>query len=190
MWTWILNFTPFPWPTVATDSMTNTLDRLLFVTRFNQRWTAVGYKIVTNGTANGVGPLYQYRASGPPTTGGSVANAPLLNDFLANTNQPPLNRVIDGVVNFRVRAYDTNGIPMEQAMLARTDPIPGFYTFPGIYVSSVSRNVFNPPDVEYTYTFSSNAVPAYVEVELSVLESKTLEHFLGMSATPPLPATT
>jgi len=33
---------------------------------------------------------------------------------------------------------------------------------------------------EVNYAFTSNAVPAYVEVELGILEDRTLQHYLGI----------
>ena len=74
-------------------------------------------------------------------------------------------RVIDGVVHFHVRAYDHNGILITNNI--NTNILSGVF---------VSTNVFNS-GVEYAYTFTNKALPAYLELELGVLEPHVLERY-------------
>ncbi len=155
------------WPTPAGDLITNSLDRLLFVTRYNQGWSAVGYRIDPVGASQGLGTLYQYRATGPVTNPGALSG-PLLADFFSNTNQPPLNRVIDNVVSFRIRAYDPNGLLITNNRPDR----------PNILLST--NAVMSVATGDYQYAFASNAIPAYVELELGILETRTAERYRSM----------
>ena len=185
------------WPLVQNgDVMITTLQRLFFVTRYNQQWTAIGYKVdpIAVGQGLGVGTLYRYSA-------GSITNVtpsnpgPLLDDFFDNlafagagypANVAPFNRIIDGVVNFRVRAFTAKG--------ANTFP-PGILITGPIYFDGLT-NIFaaqanvspSPVAGEYRYAFYGNADPGYVEVELSVLEPRTLEQFRALTNTPALAA--
>ena len=146
--------------TVYGDRLTNTFQRLFFTTQYNQTSYAVGYWLNTSGQPPGVGTLYQYRAVGP--AGGAGSGQPLLNDFYnfpADTNA--FSPVIDGVVSFRVRAYDPNGN----------------------LITNGAPNIVAAPMVtsgDYSYAFSGNVVPAYVEIELTVLENKTLDRYRSM----------
>ena len=147
--------------TLNGDPITNTFQRLFFTTQYNQTWHAVGYWVNTSGQPAGVGTLYQYRASGPVSAGSGL---PLTNDFsnfAADTNA--FSPVIDGVVNFRVRAYDPNG---------------------NLITSSASNLIAAPliATGDYSYAFSGSVVPAYVEIELTVLENKTLDRYRSMGS--------
>ena len=100
------------------------------------------------------------------------------------TSAAPFNRIIDGVVDFRVRAYTGTGT---------NNFIPG----PGVLITNVFTNAsflttniyaapyFAPSQAagEYQYEFFGNAVPGYVEVELGVLEPRTLERFRALTNT-------
>ena len=43
---------------------TNTLQELYFISRYNQQWNIIGYKVDLNGEGNGVGTLYRYSSNG------------------------------------------------------------------------------------------------------------------------------
>jgi prepilin-type N-terminal cleavage/methylation domain-containing protein len=150
------------------DFITNVMQRVLFVTQLNQTWSAVGYRVDPNMAVSGVGTLYEYRATGP-VGGPTSADPSIIDDFLTDTNvlnaTNALNPVIDGVVDFRLRTYNPYGIE----------------------ITSSSPNVMVFPDgtlpTALGYAFGSNAVPAYVEIELTVLETPTLRTFesLGLN---------
>ncbi|MCX6895096.1 MAG: hypothetical protein NTZ16_06280 [Verrucomicrobia bacterium] len=126
----------------------NTLGEFFFLTRSNLTWTGIGYFM--DPVTNGVGTLYRYQtnASGSQTPGlPSIAGKYALS-----------HRVADGIVHLRLQAYNTNGVLLDP-------PIPGAWTN-----VSASWNLG-----EIAYTFTSNAVPAYVELELGVLEYPALK---------------
>jgi type II secretory pathway pseudopilin PulG len=154
----------------GTVPRTNVLQDLFFLTRQNQTWTGVGYFVRTNITfppGQGFGPvgtLYRYQTN---HTLGQFQLAPgaLANGFLIamnGTDTIPVSRIVDGVVHFRVRAFDRFG---NWIRFSNTN-------FPTIGAAS---SLLLPE--EPIYGFSSNAAPAYVEVELGILEPGTLERY-------------
>jgi hypothetical protein len=109
-----------------------------------------------------VGTLYRFYTNVPV--------ARLSNAFGDFTYAPltTLSRVADGIVHFRVRAYDTNGVWITPNASwtdrARTNK--------NIIVSAL------PPGYpELDYTFRSNALPVIVELEIGILEPQTAERF-------------
>src|SRR5438046_2537782 len=111
----------------------NLLDQVFFVSHLNKTWTGTGYRVLSlnsNGipvalAERGVGTLCRYAVSvndsdfpnlpvrpgapGPINVFWQVMNRPLDPPLSNLTNYQP---VVDGVVHFRVRAFDTNGFPM------------------------------------------------------------------------------
>lgn len=140
-------------PSVA---RTNLLSALFFLTRENQRWTGIGY-LVSDTNNVGMGTLYRYETNAP-----FGQNPAWL--FAGFTNAPlnQMSKLVDGVVQFKVRAYDTNGVWLSG--IARTNIIAEWpYTSTLYGVGEMER-----------YFFSSNAIPAAVEVELGILEDAAL----------------
>ena len=157
------------------EQRTNYLQQLYFITRYNQQWNIIGYRVDSSGEANGIGTLYRYSLNNIPVNGTipppSIINAnsnlmSVTNDF--TTSGVPTNnftRVIDGVVDFRVRALDANG----NLIAGQTNAF-------GI---TAYTNTLNGEF--YFYRFMSNAVPAYVEVEVGILETRTLQRYNSMT---------
>jgi hypothetical protein len=144
-----------------TDKKTNVLEEFVFLAAYNQQWTGIGFRVGTPDL--GVGTLY---TTNLPLT---QLKMPLSDAVRVITNTPLINlhRILDGVVHFRVLAYSTNGV----------------------IVSGSRKNVNAQYDVinqAYNYQFYSNAIPAFVEVELGVLESRTLERFRALGGNPTL----
>lgn len=135
---------------------TNLLSALFFLTRQNQRWTGIGYLVADTNQA-GMGTLYRYELTAPYGTDPAWL-------FVNFTNAPlqDMNRMVEGVVGFTVRAYDPNGVWLTG--LNRTNLIAEWPVTPGL---------FGVGEMEY-YLFRSNAIPASVEVELGVLEDATV----------------
>ncbi len=80
-----------------------------------------------------------------------------------NSTLPPgVSQILPGVMSFKVRAFDTNGfwITTNHANFVATNTAFG--------------------EVKW-YGFYSNAVPAAVEVELGVLEDRTLQRVQSIS---------
>lgn len=136
---------------------TNVLMDLFFLTLENQRWTAIGYRVANPEAGGGV--LYRYVATNllPEEL------RPQLVRFIT-TPVTHLNRVADGVIHFRVRAFDTNGLWI------RAD-LPGNINR---HKSDIRLSSVVPGEVGL-YAFKSNAIPAAVEVELGVVERRTWE---------------
>lgn len=137
---------------------------LFFLTRENQRWTAMGYTIrdpqnVTVRPLGGVGTLYRYTVDNlSPGDLGSQA------DLFLRSNEANFNRIADGVVHFRVRAFDPDGLWI-------TEELTNNFNF---HKSDVRWSTLVPGEIGLC-VLKSNAVPAAVEIELGFLESRVLE---------------
>jgi Tfp pilus assembly protein PilW len=168
------------------------VQNLSFLTRAGDDWTGIAYRVgnsnaptVTNAAA-GVGTLYRLTATTAPTvptdlTGyynfpTNVANLAhfITNVAMANFVNPltPANRfysntefhrVLDGVVNFTVNAYDANGRLLTNSM------VPSVANFQGY----VCTNQFDLASGVITNV----SLPAFIEVELAVLEPAVLAKY-------------
>jgi prepilin-type N-terminal cleavage/methylation domain-containing protein len=167
------------------DVWTNIIEELYFLTPSpvsNNQWNAVGYRLMPTDEANGVGSLYRFYLQGltitnsptTPAANGYVMNlATTLNGVggsptffnTAFNSVPPNNfsRIIDGVTYFRVLAYKTNGVLITNGT---------FNLF-----KTIQARGGRYPGLDYSYYFSSNAVPAYVEIELGILETQAYEKY-------------
>ena len=160
---------------------TNILDDVFFFTRDNRNWQGVGYR-VDNSVNRSVtlGTLYRYEVN--------VHNTNLFQVMAADQQSPGFkfrdqlfttraSRIIDGVVHLRVLAYDANGNLIIPAM-------PYVNPFGAISVTNIAQNGRTPwsPDLDLEYHFRSNAVPAYLELELGILEAKTVERCRNIPA--------
>ncbi len=148
----------------AAPSRTNALGEVFFLTQKNLSWTGNGFIVAP--VANGVGTLYSYQTAATNNPAG------LANDFIslaqnvvsqglpaANT-AGLLHRVADGIIHLRVLAYSMNGYLISQSTN-------------GIVVTA-------DPTVAGGYSFTANALPAYVDLEIGVLEHATWEKFLAL----------
>jgi len=140
---------------------TNLKEDVFFITKENQKWSGIGYRIFDPATGlwpqGGVGTLYRYESNANYGQHPWELYAGYANSRYTNGN---VTRLLDGVVHFKVRAYDTNGVWINQP---------------------VGANITNYYDVGFLRdepsfsTFYSNAVPASVEIELGILEERALE---------------
>ena len=137
---------------------TNLLEDFFFLTQENQRWSGIGYKVLDPATGQwpqgGIGTLYRYETNGyfrQPTWQLCYGYA-----AARSTN---LTRLLDGVVHLTIHAFDTNGVWINQSL------------GPNIAVTWPST----VPDEPYNSGFFSNAVPASVEIELGILEERSIE---------------
>jgi type II secretory pathway pseudopilin PulG len=163
-------------PLAGGGTRTNVMQDLFFVTRENQTWRAIGYFVRTNMTPSGsfdsVGTLYRFETNFPvasmTATAGIYQPAGFTAVRLGGGNPNSLSKLLDGVVHFRVRTYDTNGWAVTNVT---TSP-------PYLY----NANIFAAPpavgmeDASFC-AFYSNAVPAFVELELGILEPQTYERY-------------
>lgn len=150
---------------------TNVLSDVFFLSRMNQTWNGIGYFVRTNsdyGVAakmDLVGTLYRFETNVPISQFQGNGRVPYLT-FINATNRFNISKVLDGVVEFRVHCYDTNGYLLTGTNIINNNAF--------LNIS----NSFNiaPGEVE-SYAFSNNIVPAYVEIQLGVLEPAVLKKY-------------
>jgi type II secretory pathway component PulJ len=135
--------------------VSNRFYEAFWLTRGNDEWSGVGYFV--DGAATSVGTLYRFSVSGREH---SVSNyfPAFLGAAVPGSLSPTVHRVSDGIVNFRIQAVypqSTGG----------TNPI----------VTFVPTTAFD---------FGTNDLPAYVDVELGVLEPNTLKQVQSIMADP------
>jgi hypothetical protein len=160
---------------------TNLFYDFFFLTHENQTWTGIGYMVDT--PTNGVATLYRWQMSTNTFNDGFallncssnfdntawalyLGNTSFLAPLATNAN-PSLKRVASGVVNLRVKCYGPNG-----ALLMPTLNYPQY--------SFIYTNLALPQEIRATEAdsfFTSNAVPAFVEIEIGFLEDRTLAHY-------------
>jgi hypothetical protein len=163
------NSVPLTLP-VSPGLRTNVLNEFYFLTRNNQKWIGIGYRIYPANT--GIGTLYRYTQS----TNLSVNPEILFRNF-RNTSYSNLSQVLDGIIQFRIRAYETNGAWLTE--LNRLQQSPSFQNNTFILHSDFAwgENAY--------YALSNKVVPAYVEMELGILEPGTLNRYKSI----PIPTT-
>jgi len=90
--------------------------------------------------------------------------------------------IASGVIHFRVLAYDTFGMPLSW-------PTNRFDTN-SVWLLPDANDRLSPAVARETRaTFVSNALPAYLDIELGVLEPTTLAQFQSFPAGSPMAAT-
>jgi prepilin-type N-terminal cleavage/methylation domain-containing protein len=179
-YTEIPNYSPLQQTLPASaNPRVNILQDLFFTTRQNQTWTGIGYFVRPNGAHNSgmgqVGALYHFQLDK------SIAQFGQDPQFLFNVYQNSttnvtfypsgtpvatniVGKILDGVVEFRVRVYDTNGIWMTNG-------------WPSSFNTATIRDSAVAPGEVGLCTLSSNMVPGYVEVELAILEPQVLRKY-------------
>lgn len=164
---------------------TNVVQTIFFVSKANQDWIGTGYQVRPDYANAGIGTLYRY------STNVSKARAINLFNMFASALPPVgvpatnLSRVADGVIDFRVRAFDTNGV---EITTTNTAPFTHL-AFPAMVNGSQrlvtitnSYGSWDSTNGQYNYYFVSNAVPASVELEIAFLESHLLDRYRSISA--------
>jgi hypothetical protein len=147
----------------------NVLENFFILSRQNTTWTGVGY-VVDTASTNYLNPLYRFSMS----TNVMAANPTVLyNNFLfaiAYLPIPPnaanLSHLIDGVVDLRVRAFGTNGVWITTNVVVNN----GLFT--NVWVGPTNPFTGGEPSAVYMY---SNTLPESVEIQLGVLEDRTLQ---------------
>jgi hypothetical protein len=172
---------------------TNFMQRFFFLTKLNQDWIGTGYLVLPEDGTGFIGALYRFSGTNYPRFGVvnlsgrfySAVQAALQNlgKGLPVTN---MNRIADGIVHLRVRPFAPNGFPIVGDVgyinaIYRTNPITPFYG-PIRQVAAIANNAY--PDHMAGCYFLSNAVPAYVEIELGILEPQIFQRYRSI----PVPA--
>jgi type II secretory pathway pseudopilin PulG len=170
---------PYPQtPTAPIEYRVNYLQELYFITQENRTWRGVGYRVDAsdvNLISSGIGTLYRFEMNSAQPSNG------MLDAFRTNAVTNLLfSPIIDGVVHFVARTYDTNGLLLTTKLLSPTNA-------GGVYGFMQPNGNLIPPHTNiavaaglipdgWSCTFLNNAVPAYVDLEIGVLESRTAEH--------------
>ena len=140
---------------------TNLLEYFFILGRVNTKWTGTGY-FVDASSANPLYPLYRFYAETNIDADPVVLYWNFVNtiNFEQWTN---LSHVMDGVTHLVVRAYDNQGYWITNG-----------YSY---WQTNRPENVWlSPPEWgEVGYMFYSNAVPASVELQMGVLEDRTMQ---------------
>ena len=179
-----------------TPLKTNLLQEVFFLTALNNDWNGTGYRVME--PVGGVGTLYRYTIS---TNALYVGNDNLLNRFDTTGIDPVtkrvstnLHRVADGVIHLRFAAYDHAGrmlnvgadrrpnalVPpaFRDRLIPQLNPSEGPNRFPGADIQVRRTGSVRDPRYQQTeFFFQSNALPAYVEVELGILEPEAFRQF-------------
>jgi prepilin-type N-terminal cleavage/methylation domain-containing protein len=178
----VTNYTSPPSPLYqslvgSNQQRTNVLEKFFVLSRGNVNgspsWIGTGYEVSPNLPDGTLYPLYRFYMTTNTTTGNPAA---LYNAFAAALyNASPSflltnsswSHLVDGVVELRLRAYDTNGVWIEWQN--------GLFTNKNTYPSFLQSG-------ETGFYMFSNMVPASVEVEMGVIEDRTLQRAESFSA--------
>ena len=194
----------FPEPSELDQSdgtiRTNALQDLTFLKRMGDEWSGVAYRF--DSSASGVGTLYRLTGSlhrdtltnyytFPRNVGqlGAYLMAVDLNNYpneLTTYNGQPISPqeryydhapdfslVLDGVVNFTVRAFD----PAGQVLYGSR-----FFVPPHNLVDFICTNALDSSGI-----ITNQFLPAYIEIELAVLEPANLARFKARAELDPTP---
>lgn len=160
-------------PASSNLSRTELLQNLFFTSRYNQTWSGIGYYVRTNpsfyGYVGQVGTLYRFETNVPISQMGGDNSLLPYNTYLNATNPLQISKILDGVVEFRVRCYDMNGMMLTNA--SRSIVSNSYWTI----TNATSISLPYPQDEVAFYGFSNNLVPAYVEIQVGVLEPAILK---------------
>lgn len=191
----------------ATDPMlrTNIIQEFFFLSRQTNYWYGTGYRVI--GADDGVGTLYRYAMSNrlsrltDTNLMGAFVHQPAI-DPATRQISTNLHRVADGIIHLRLTAYDPDGRRMQVGWtnlhpsyrilsLDNRGAKIGLYSTAG---NATDANVIlradpfdpsRPPYLPQTqFSFISNALPGYIEVELGVLEPTALQRYKSLRESP------
>jgi prepilin-type N-terminal cleavage/methylation domain-containing protein len=190
----VVNFTLQSLPGSAAFR-TNIMDDVFFLVRENQTWKGIGYFVRTNRADDpdlpgGVGPagtLYRFEtndtvAQFQANPGGLFSGFNFARRWPFNAATNGVSKVVEGVVHFRIRPFDTSGWMIPNNPSYSTNWPYSLTNLPAL----VSSNLFIDFNYQYypaisgeygLYSFFSNAVPAAVEMELGVLEQQVYDQY-------------
>jgi type II secretory pathway component PulJ len=140
-------------PTVSPTAMRIFFDETYWLTHVNTEWQGIGY-FVEGATNYGVGTLYRFSQ-----TTNQAAVPGLYGNYTTTTNY--IHRVSDGIVHFVLDATYGTTNANGQVVFDRT--------------SLRDRQSFTFPTL-------SNGVPAFIDLEIGVLEPATLKQFQAIAS--------
>ncbi|HEY0549955.1 MAG TPA: hypothetical protein VGF13_10160 [Verrucomicrobiae bacterium] len=130
-----------------------------WLTRVNDEWQGIGYYV--EGTNFGVGTLYRFSH----TT--NYAAVPALRSMFFDPTIPT-HRVSDGIVHFQLTAgyLETDNKPGKSNFVSSSA-----FSFPYPFIGGSTNSIF-----------LSNSLPAFIDIELGVLEPATLKQFNSLTS--------
>jgi len=138
-----------------------------------------GYEVLGDYLHSGVGTLYRYSTN---ITKASKLEPRIAADSFVRTPETNLSRIADGIVHLRLRAFATNGFLITPTNYPNSS---AFLLTPsgqlGRLTNALTSALQAAPD-QYDYYFWSNAVPAFLELELGILEPPVLDRFRSIGA--------
>lgn len=141
----------------------NVVQDLFFLSRMNTDWNAGGYRVLPEYKDAGVGTLYRWGSNAHVRLGSS--------NYFAWYQSAPLsnyNRVAEGVVHFRVRAFDPHGNLINPGMTNWPRQM-YFYT--------------NPIAADQASVVATNqAIPAFLELEMGMLEQPVYQRWKSLAS--------
>ncbi len=150
----------------SSDSRTNALQDIFILSRDNLNgvptWTGTGYAVCLS--PSNTYSLYRFSTNRSVAQNLSASNLfwTDFQNFRAYPNSGNYSHLLDGVVDFQVRAFDASGtLILTNRMNIYTNAV-GY---------SLSGNVY--PD--HSIYFFSNALPAAVEIEMATIEDRTIQ---------------
>ncbi len=140
----------------------NAVQNFIFLSRENTLFVGTGYRVFPEYPDAGVGSLYRWTVANPAREG-----ARLFPNWFQFAPLSDYNRIVDGVVHLRLRAYDAKGNLINPGMAVFPKEM-DFYT-----------NRIAPDQAEVVAT--NNAVPAFVELELGLLEQQVFHRWKSLA---------
>lgn len=169
-------------PSGVYESRTNLVQRFFFLSKLNQDWIGTGYEVIPDDANQSVGTLYRYALTNYPR--GFLL--PLSTQFLP-TSVTNRSRIADGIVDLRLRAYAANGRLITTNYFTGTNAayqvrFGGPYTnVPNAVAYSGAFYGTSADLLQASCYFMSNAVPAYVELEMGILEPQILQKYRSIA---------
>ncbi len=172
---------------------TNVMSDVFFLVRRNQTLTGIGYFVRTNrvdvptlpGGSGLAGTLYRFETNNSATEFQQHPGwlfAGYLN-VLKQIETNNISKIVDGVVHFKVRPFDTDGWTLTNNPSWWVNPVwsqTATSSLPSMLLSTnldLLINNFGASGEDRDYYFYSNAVPAALEFELGVLEQKIYDQY-------------
>ena len=158
-------------PRADTSQQTNSLQDFFFLTRNHDPvgghdvWHGIGYFVTVRiagfgSQSEGLGSLYRYVNHLTNTVGVDLRR--LYADFRDNASTTNSGHVADGIVHLTLRAFDARGEPY-------------------LFGSTNDISVW-PTNNCWGFAFTNQAVPAYVDVEMGLVDPKIYRQFISMAA--------
>ncbi len=140
----------------------NVVQEFYFLSKFNTDWVGTGYRVIPDYTEAGVGSLYRWTKAVPLRSGSLYLPHEFQMAALSN-----YSRIADGVVSFRLRAFDDRGSLINPGM-NRWPKDMDFYT--------------NLIAADQAVVLATNrAVPAFVELEIGMLEQQIFQRWKSLA---------